>query len=261
MPDDWPTWIVVTSLLALMFVADEVGYRLGRRFHHDETEASRTVSSMLKGSVFGLVALLLGFSFSVTSSRHDLRRKIVLDEANAAGTCHLRAGLLHEPQRGQIRETLRKYVAARIAFYENGLDPSEVTRTNREMDRLLNELWATVEDANLSNSSVVLTSQIIPAANEVIDLNTTRAWAIRNHLPVPVVVLLEVCVIVSSLLIGHSSGQSGRRHAEMWAAFNILFALVLFVVLDFDRPRRGLVQVDHTPLYELNASLATNPAR
>jgi hypothetical protein len=34
-----------------------------------------------------------------------------------------------------------------------------------------------------------------------------------------------------------------------------VFALVLYVVLDFDRPQRGLIQIDQTPLSELNASI------
>lgn len=95
---------------------------------------------------------------------------------------------------------------------------------------------------------------IVPAANEVIDLSSTRAWTVRNHLPSPVLVLLLTGVLTSSLLLGHSSGQSNRRHLGLWITSNIVFALVLFVILDFDRPSGGLIQVDHIPLKELQAS-------
>jgi len=100
----------------------------------------------------------------------------------------------------------------------------------------------------------------VPAANEVIDLSSTRAWAGRNHLPAPVLVLLMVSVLVTGLLLGHSSGQAGKRHSPLWLVTNLIFALVLYVVLDFDRPRRGLIQVDPTPLVELEASLREEPA-
>ena len=101
---------------------------------------------------------------------------------------------------------------------------------------------------------------IVPAANEVIDLSSTRAWAGRNHLPGPVLVLLLASVLVSGLLLGHSSGQAGNRHAPLWLVSNLIFALVLFVVLDFDRPRRGLIRVDPTPLVELESTLREGPA-
>jgi hypothetical protein len=256
---DWPTWWLLAGLLALMFAANEAGFRIARRRYRDEPEQSRTVSYALKGSVLGLVALLLGFSFSMTTARHDVRRRLVLDEANAAGTCYLRAGLLDDPARGRIRDVLRNYLGARLEYYEHRLDPEVSRRATREMDRRLGELWAAVEDANRKDRTAVQVSQIVPAANEVIDLSSSRAWANQDHMPRPVVMVLAVCVLVSNLLIGHSSGQVGVRHTWLWVATNVLFALVLFLVLDFDRPRRGLIRVDHTPLRELQAAWTSPP--
>ena len=62
-------------------------------------------------------------------------------------------------------------------------------------------------------------------------------------------------VVISSLLPGHSSRQADPRHPGLWLASNLVFALVLYVVLDFDRPRRGLIVIDQTPLIELQQSL------
>jgi hypothetical protein len=70
-----------------------------------------------------------------------------------------------------------------------------------------------------------------------------------------VVALLGLCLVVSSALMGHSSGQVGRRHLGLWTAQNLLVALVFFVVLDFDRPRRGFIQVNHMPLIRLYHSM------
>ncbi|MEO6809903.1 MAG: hypothetical protein ABI353_12390 [Isosphaeraceae bacterium] len=251
---DWPTWTITVGLFCGMLAANEIGFRLGRRHHREETEPSRTVSGALKASVLGLVALLLAFSFSATTNRYNMRQRIVLDQANAVGTCYQRAGLLPEPSRDRIRETLRQYVRTRLDDSRAGYDRAEMTRMREEIDRLLNTLWSAVEEANRSQPDAVRNSMIVPAANEVIDLSSSRAWASRNHLPDPVLVLLLASVLVSGLLLGHSSGQSGKRHVGLWSASNLILALVLFVVLDFDRPRRGLIRVDQTPLVELDAS-------
>jgi hypothetical protein len=258
---DWPTWLITGGLFCGMSAANELGFRLGLRSHRVETEPSRSVSGALKGSVLGLVALLLAFSFSATTSRFDARQRIVLDQANAIGTCYLRAGLLDDRSRDRIREILRTYVRTRLDHSDAGYNPAEMKRKSEEIDRLLAGLWEVVEEANRLRPDGVRNSMIVPAANEVIDLSSTRAWAGRNHLPDSVLVLLLTSVLVSGLLLGHSSGQAGRRHAGLWVASNLILALVLFVVLDFDRPRRGLIRVDQRPLIELNAAIGDATAQ
>lgn len=215
---------------------------------------------MFKGSIFGLVALLLGFSFSATTSRHDFRQRLVLDQANAVGTCFLRAGLLDEISCKRIRDLLRRYVEVRVEQYRAGRNEAVVARDQAEIERLLADLWTAVEEANRREPEKVHKSSIVSAANEVIDLSSTRTWANRNHVPEPVLFLLMVSVLVACLLLGHSSGQAERRHPSLWLAANAVFALVLYVLLDFDRPRRGLIRVDQTPLVELNASLGGTSA-
>lgn len=253
---DWPTWLIIVGLLALMLVSNEVGFRFGMRDFRRETEVSRTVSNALKGSIFGLVALLLGFSFSATTSRYDLRQRIVLDQANAVGTCYLRAQLLSDEHSDAIQGVLRKYVDERIDLFDAGRDADATAEHRTRIKQYLTDLWTAVETANDADPEVVRNSMIVSAANDVIDLSSTRDWANHNHLPDPVLALLLVSVVMSSLLLGHSSGQSGRRHPGLWLASNVVFGLVLFVVLDFDRPRRGLIQIDQRPLLELRESLA-----
>ena len=252
---DVPTWVIVVALLLVSLAANELGFRYGRRLQGRESELSKTVSNTLKGSVFALVALLLAFSFSATSNRYDMRQRLVLDQANAIGTAYLRAGLLGESTGEQIRSVLRRYVDVRLDHFRSGYHTLRAQETQREIGALMAELWTLVERENTTNPDAIRTSLIVPAVNEVIDLSSSRVWANRNHLPDPVLALLLGSVIISSLLLGHSSGQAARRHPGLWLASNLVLALVLYVVLDFDRPRRGVILVDQAPLIELQASL------
>jgi len=67
--------------------------------------------------------------------------------------------------------------------------------------------------------------------------------------------LLGICIVISSGLTGHSDGAIGRRHLGLWLGFNLLLGLLLYVMLDFDRPRRGLIRVSQAPLIELRESM------
>lgn len=248
---------ITAGVLAVLSLANEVGFRVGRTLGQDEPEPSRNVSNAIKASVIGLVAFLLGFAFSISSTRHEVRRQVVLDEANAAGTLHLRAGLLPAPERDRVRAALGRFVATRLELFDRDL--GDDARQKKAMDADLAEVWAAVEAANAKDPQAVLASQVIPAANAVIDLHTTRGWAFRSHTPPAVLAVLMVCVLVAAGLIGHSFGQHRRRHVVLGLSFNLLFALTLFLILDYDGPRFGVIRVDLTPLLEFRESTAATP--
>lgn len=251
----WPTWGIVAVIAAATLIANIISYHIAKRRRDQESDRAYGVSSSLKGGILGLVALLIGFTYSLTSSRYDEREHIVLNEANAIGTCYLRAGLLKELPRERIRAALRRYTDARLSLFERGLHSAEAQRLTREMDAELDVIWSGVSISAEADPERTRTSAIVPAANDVIDLSATRAWASRNFLPPPVILLLGVCMVVSGAITGHSFGQVHRPAAGLWALQNVLMALVLFVILDFDRPRRGLITVDHQPLVDVRATI------
>jgi len=252
---DWPIWIPVLVILLLSLGAGELGFRYGRSQQVSDSE--RDIVNTLRTSTLGLVALLLGFSFAITSSRFNERSRLVTDEANAIGTCWLRAGLVAEPARGDIRAALRRYTDLRVASFEKGLDPREFARLADSMHATLATLWTGITRAVNANPNQALTSAIVPAANDVIDLSTTREWIRTFHMPPSVVGLLAFSIILCGAMSGHALGQARRRHVILSLGLNLLILIVAFVVLDFDRPRRGLIRVDQTPLLRVQESMAS----
>jgi hypothetical protein len=252
----WPIWIPVLVILLLSLGAGELGFRYGRSQEISDTE--RDIVNTLRTSTLGLVALLLGFSFAITSSRFNERSRLVNDEANAIGTCYLRAGLVGEPARGDIRAALRHYTDLRIESFEKGIDRRQFARLADSMHTALADLWAGVTRAVSANPSLAIASAIVPAANDVIDQSATREWMRTFHMPSSVVWLLGMSVILCGAMTGHALGQAGRRHVLLSLALNLLILVVAFVVLDFDRPQRGAIQVDQTPLIQVRASFAVS---
>jgi hypothetical protein len=240
-------------MLALSLGASELGFRIGRA--HQASESERDILGTIRTSTLGLVALLLGFSFAITSNRFNDRSRLVMDEANAIGTCYLRAGLVADPASTQIRAALRRYIDLRIESYEKGIDPQQFERLAGDMHAALDELWIGVAHAVSADRDRALVSAIVPAANDVIDLSATREWMRGYHMPPHVVLLLALSIIICSAMIGHALGESGDRRVVLSLGINLLIIMVAFVVLDFDRPRRGLIRVDQTPLIEARESM------
>lgn len=256
---DWPVWVPLLLILLISLAASELGFRRGRA--QQVTDSERDIISTIRTSTLGLVALLLGFSFAITSSRFNERSRLVMDEANAIGTCYLRAALVAEPARSEIRAALRRYTDLRLESFERGSDQREFERLAAQMRGTLDSLWVGVAHAVSVDRNVAHISAIIPAANDVIDLSATREWMRRYHMAPAVVLLMGLSIAICSAMIGHALGEGGRRRVVLSLGINLLIILVAFVVLDFDRPQRGLIRVDQTPLIQARESMNAAPAQ
>src|SRR5438445_12247166 len=73
--------------------------------------------AVVQGASLTLLGLLIGFTFSMSISRYDLRKNYEESEANAIGTEYVRIGLLSPPETVKLRELLRRYLDLRIRFY------------------------------------------------------------------------------------------------------------------------------------------------
>ena len=136
--DAVPLWGVCLAACAFAWLALECGWRLGQwRQPHAAEEKDSPVGAMV-GSILALLAFMLGFTFSLAASRFDARRQTVLEEANAIGTCYLRARLLPEPQRTEIARLLREYVDVRV----RGVKEGNVAETVARSEELQQRLWS-----------------------------------------------------------------------------------------------------------------------
>jgi len=240
---------------AAFAVVVEAGFRLGRRYSDPADRAARDHVGALQAASLGLLALLLGFTFAMAVSRYDARKALVLDEANAIGTTYLRAGLLPAAQQEEIRKLLKSYVAARLEFYEARVDASRLAAAGAAAARIEGELW------KLAGSAVALDARSVPAGlfvqslNELIDLNEKRRVALDNRVPAVVLYLLYAVSVGALGFIAYGYGLAGRRRHGSTMAFALLVAMVLTVILDLDRPRRGLILVSQESMLRLKASL------
>jgi len=51
--------------------------------------------------------------------------------------------------------------------------------------------------------------------------------------------------------MGYSAGLSGKRMFAPIVLVSILITLIVFIIIDLDRPKRGLIQVNQSVMIEL----------
>lgn len=240
---------IATGLLALLIVGFEFGFRYGRR-SSGKTEGASQIGA-IQGAVLGLLALMLGFSFAGAAGRFIERQGLIVREANAIGTAYLRADLLNEPNRSQLRKALADYLAKRLDFSAKlryGMPPDLAAIVQKHHD----EIWRAARDGVKARPTAMM--GVLPPVNEVIDLHATRAAASRIHLPTLVMALLILCSFLSMVVIGYGCSASGRRFPVLTATLAILVAAALWTTIDLDYGRIGLIQQSDAPLQALRLS-------
>ena len=110
-----PIPVLVVVVAAIMLIAYEIGFRVGRWWQDKTPDESEGPGGVLVGSLLGLLAFMLAITMGMASDRFDTRRGLVLAEANAIWTTYQRAGYQPEPQRAQVRELLTELAGVRIA--------------------------------------------------------------------------------------------------------------------------------------------------
>ena len=249
-------------LIALSFflIAIELGFRLGNRFSAQEDGALSDHVASLQSSVFGLLALLLGFTFAMSIERFDTRKQLVLEEANNIGTTYLRSQFLPENLQQEAGVLLQNYTESRLAFFRAGDDMRKLELSEEKSAEIQKKLWNIAVQATKKPENPQAVSLFIQSLNDVIDDHEKRRVALENHVPEPVVVLLFFVSMFGMGFIGYNYGLSGKRRHISTALFAFLIASVLILILDIDRPRRGFIQVSQASLERVQEDIARDLA-
>ena len=101
----------------------------------------------------------------------------------------------------------------------------------------------------------------MPAVTEMMDAGVAIGAAYSNTVPPVVLVLLFGAIVFTGLLVGHSFGRAGRHHVLTAMVFALLVTLVVSVILDLDRPRRGVIRENVSPLENLRLTVRVGPAQ
>ena len=247
------TLLIVGILAVAILVAVELGYRVGRRKTKTVSDTTKSQVNAIQASLLAVLGLLLGFTFSLSLQRYDSRSLNVVDEANSLGTTYLRAQMLPQGQQKASKALLKEYLDARIRASQISVKFSEerdalVARSGGIQD----ELWELARVAAKETGGPIV-SLYVGSLNETIDSFSRRNAALNRYVPELVLYLLFGTFIMTGAVVGYASGLGDHRSAFATYALVLLIVLLVFVIIDLDRPRRGFIEVSQNSLLELQA--------
>jgi hypothetical protein len=244
--------VIALILLAFILSAYELCFRIGRFYQKNTDEEIKSQSNSIQAGILGLLALLLGFTFNMGLQRFDDRSMAVIEEANAIGTSLLRTKLLPEPYDEKTYDLLQEYIDLRIEISTIDLTNTDLRKSiNQKTDDIQNQLWDYAILAAQVDPRPVTTGYFITSLNEIIDSRGKRSAIQQRHIPEIILLLLFTVFIIGGGLMGYTSGLGLRRAYIPTVMFTLLIVLVVFIIIDLDRPKRGFITIKQNSLIEL----------
>lgn len=255
---DTAVLILVISIIIGSFIA--AGVLLGRRMRSTSAgDRQRESLGVVQGALLGLVGLLLAFGLTMAVTRYEVRRDVLVEEANAIGTTYLRAQLLGEPERTSSMDLLRRYTDAAIAMNESPPDSKEFDVAVKTMDDLHNDLWRVAGVAISRAPQDSAPRLYIETLNDTIDRHADRVASLRNRVPSAVWILQILGSAVALGVLSLYLSILGRGLLTPLLA-GVFVILILFNSFDLDRPRRGFIHVPSAALTDVRATMDLPPA-
>jgi hypothetical protein len=246
----YPLLLAATIFVAL-WLASLAGSRLRGRDPKAADEHKEDLGVILAATLT-LLALVIGFSVSMASSRYDQRKNVEEAEANAIGTEILRAGLLPPADAAKVRALLMAYLDQRILFYVNRDDEIR-EQIDQSTGRLQADLWAAVREPANSQPTAIA-SLVLTGMNDVINSQGYTQSAFWNRIPRAVWWLMSAIALSANALFGYRA-QNGKAAARIALVLPFIISVAFLIIADIDAPRHGLIQVHPQNLESLTKSL------
>jgi len=230
---------VLPVFFVVLWIAAWIG-ALGFKNLRTVIDAQREDFAVIQGATLTLLALIIGFTFSMALTRYDQRKNLEEDEANAIGTEYVRADFLPQTEAAKVRALLVSYTEQRILYYTTR-DDKELAEINARTAKLQTDLWSTIRPPATAQPHQVM-ALVVSGMNDVLNSQgyTQAAWL--NRIPVGAWYLVAALSICAMMLVGIGAHEHKVRRG-LFVVLPLVIAVALFLIADIDSPRRGLINV------------------
>lgn len=236
-------WIISLVLFVLMFIFIYAGKVFGEKVRGKVLKTD----SVLTAGIYTLMGLLLAFVFTMAGSRFDSRKRDIVEESNCISTAVLRADMYPDSIRTLFKNEFREYLEARISYFEAHADAEKILSSLKSSDEYSTKLWLRATELSQDPKFFVASNQMIPALNQMFDIANTRLHGELYKVPDPIVLMLLILLLIAGFIFGYTSALNKEKlDWNLAICFNLLAVVLIYFILDLDRPRRGIINLDET---------------
>lgn len=245
-----------SALFFGMLLLLEAGRRLGLREAAKHGGNARSGVGIVDGVVYGLLGLLIGFTFSGAADRFDKRRERIGDEVRAIGIGWEAIDVLPRESQPPVRTGFKRYIDALYAADTTEVEPTDKFLDAANVAEARHGVWTQAVAAVTVPSGESARLVLLPALKEMFVAVERERLGRRIHPPAIVYVMLGLTALAAALLGGYAFASTATRNWTYMIGVAAAVSISTYVIVDLEYPRIGLVRVD--PLEQVLADLHAN---
>jgi hypothetical protein len=239
--------VYFAAALPISLITLVIGYRVAARYRNNTNDRESWAWGLGHTAMFGLIALILAFSYSRAADRFEARGGLVVREANAIRNAYLGASFLPAAEVARFRDSLIGYAKGCLDVYASVHDPNLERRAIESSDVHLGQLW-TIASGDARRKTRNSTFDLTRAVIDIDDVGEEQTAAFNSHVPSVIIGLVALATLSAAFLFGLCLGRVNFPNAVLATIFCLLFSATFFTVLDLDQPQGGFIGIDVSPL-------------
>jgi hypothetical protein len=248
-----PVWLVIPFTVVAVVLTVELGYRIGRRTRLSPTHEAEHLAAELATPAVGLLGLMLAFTFGWAATRFDSRLNARLSEAKQVANMFRLSDFLPASDRERLRSILRDYISVSLGA-SRGVAGFQAAFAKREA--MHREIWQIAVRAGEANPNSEVTAQFVSEVNEMLNSHLNRSiLAVSSRIPSGIVYGLFAILILTMGMLGYQMGLTSPSRSPALVPLILSISLVVFLIVDLNRPLEGLLGVHDRALAELQREL------
>lgn len=236
------TWIISVTQFVIMVGCIRLGQIIAQK--NKNYFAGNPSNTAIATSIYGLLGLLLVFTFNMSGDRFNARKQIFVQEAALLSTAILRTELYADSVKLLFIQNFKPYVEARIEYYEAHADTARIHNALRRASQYKKKLWKVAADNSRIPENLVASNQMVPALNSAFDTASMRFWTDLHRTPAPILTMLFILSFAATFLGGYNSVGKGVFDWFLATGFCLFISMVIFFIIDLDKPRSGIITLD-----------------
>jgi hypothetical protein len=237
--------ILVSVLFIVMVFCLRIGSFIGKWKRMGVEHHDNSANNTIHGALLGLLAFLLAITFSMGGVRYENRRAANVKEANDISTTILRADFYPDSMRAIFREDMKQYLQARIDILYAAYDEQEkINEAERKSLYYQQKLWDEAVAYSKKDPTPIIWNNVPFALTTMFESARANTFQELMRVPSSIVVMLFLLSWAVAFFIGYASVTKGKFDWLIGVGFCLMSSLVVYTILDMDRPRRGFIQLD-----------------
>jgi hypothetical protein len=233
--------LITLSLFILIIGFFLLGYAVQLKRRKSNPDFGKGTSGK-SNVLIGLLSFLLAFTFGMANERHDRRRDLAVEEANDIGKAYLRTKMLPDSVQEILKPAFKQYLEERIAYSTITTTLTEVIHHYERADSIGRFIFLTVANQAKYDKLLLLTSELVPGINEMIDITTVRRASGEAVIPDTIMFFLFALTFCAAFLLGFESPETYISWIIL-VIFALMMSITIYMILDLDRARSGLIDI------------------